>query len=690
VYEGSLLPKQFQNQVIHCDAGPSICRAYPVTNDGAGYKAEVINILDGKRNNWFRPVDPCVAPDGSLFVTDWYDPGVGGHGQADINRGRIFRVAPPDTKYTVPKFDFSTAEGCAEALKNPCLSVRYLAWTKLHEMQAKAEPALLKLWSDANPRIRARALWLLGKIDGKGQHYVDLALKDENPDIRITGLRLARQFKDFDVPGAVQKVVKDKSAQVRRDAAIALRHSKSPKAAELWAELASQHDVKDRWYLESIGIAADKQWDAYLGAWLKSAGDKWNTPVGRDIVWRSRAAVTPEYLAKIISDANSPDAELPRYFRAFDFQKGDKDEILARLAFASEGDSSRSELIAAESVTRMKSFDPKKNPEYAKALERLLERRKGTPLFVELVDKFSVAPRYPELLVMAQKDAEGQLGVNAVKVLLDKGQKPLLDQGLKDKNAETAVSTAKALGTAADARVSDLLLAIVKDDKASTDLRRQAVRSLSRSQGGALQVVKLAQEKKLAEELKAAASAALHQSNFKDVKQQALVLFPIPAGKGNVAIPAISELVKRKGDVKRGEGVFAKQGTCANCHLINGAGKEVGPDLSEIGKKLSKEALYESVLYPSASIAHNYESYVLETKSGTSLVGLKVSETPEEVTLKGADSIVRTFKKKDIDSLMKSPNSLMPADLHKELTLQDLADVVEYMLSLKEAKKAKQ
>src|SRR5262249_36495577 len=130
VYEGSLLPKIFQNQVIHCDAGPSICRAYPVVNDGAGYKVtETVNILDGKRNNWFRPVDPCVAPDGSLFVTDWYDPGVGGHGQADSNRGRIFRVAPPNTKYTIPKFDFSSAEGCVEAIKNPCLSVRYSAWT---------------------------------------------------------------------------------------------------------------------------------------------------------------------------------------------------------------------------------------------------------------------------------------------------------------------------------------------------------------------------------------------------------------------------------------------------------------------------------------------------------------------------------------------------------------------------------
>src|SRR5262249_47262372 len=155
IYEASLLPKVFRNQIIHCDAGPSIVRAYPVTKDGAGYKAEIVDILDGRRNNWFRPVDPCVAPDGSLFVTDWYDPGVGGHGQRDLNRGRIFRVAPLDKKYLMPKFDFTTAEGAAEALKNPCLAVRYLAWDALHRMQTRAEPALRKLWQSDNPRYRA-------------------------------------------------------------------------------------------------------------------------------------------------------------------------------------------------------------------------------------------------------------------------------------------------------------------------------------------------------------------------------------------------------------------------------------------------------------------------------------------------------------------------------------------------------
>jgi len=321
VYEGDLLPEVFRNQIIHCDAGPNVVRAYPRKDDGAGYSAEMLPILTGTGDRWFRPSGVNVAPDGSLIVADWYDPGVGGHAMGDLEKGRLFRVAPPGSKYSVPKFDFTTAEGAAEALKNPAYSVRYLAWTALHGMGAKAEPALLKLWKSDNPVYRARALWLLGKIEGKGEQYVTAATKDANSDIRIVGLRLARQLKP-DVTGVVKTLVNDASPQVRRECALALRDDKSPEAAALWAELAAQHDGKDRWYLEALGIGAAGQWDAFLGAYLAKVNNDISTPAARDIVWRSRAEKTPDLLVTILKDKAITEDEKPRYMRAFDFQTG--------------------------------------------------------------------------------------------------------------------------------------------------------------------------------------------------------------------------------------------------------------------------------------------------------------------------------------------------------------------------------
>jgi putative membrane-bound dehydrogenase-like protein len=332
VYEGTLLPKVFQNQVIHCDAGPSVCRAYPVTNEGAGYKAETVNVLYGARDNWYRPSDVSVAPDGSLLIADWYDPGVGGHNARDLESGRIFRVAPPGGKYTAPKFDFATIDGAIEALKNPNYAVRYTAWTALNQQGAKAEPALEKVFrTDANPRYRARALWLLTKIDGRGEHWAAEAIKDKDSDIRIVGLRAARQLK-LDVVPFVQKLVKDESPQVRRECAIALRGVESTPAAELWAELASQYDGRDRWQLEALGIGAAGQWDAFLDAWLSKVGGKWNTPAGREIIWRSRAKATPGYLAEIILDPATPKEDHPKLFRSFDFLSGpEKDAALQKI-----------------------------------------------------------------------------------------------------------------------------------------------------------------------------------------------------------------------------------------------------------------------------------------------------------------------------------------------------------------------
>ena len=323
VYEGSMLPAGFQNQVIHCDAGPNVTRAYPVKTDGAGYSAEMVNILYGARDKWFRPSDVCVAPDGSLFVADWYDPGVGGHGMRDLDGGRIFRVATPGSKYSVPKIDLSTADGAAKALTNPNGEVRYLAWNALHEMGAKAVPALEALWKGDNSRHRARALWVLGKMEGKGQSVVNAALADADPDIRITGIRLARQL-ELNLIEAVTKVVRDKSPAVRREASIALRFDGSEKANALWAELAIQHDGTDRWYLEALGIGSDLHADGRFGAWLAKAGKKWNSEGGRDIVWRVRSKQAPAYLARIIKDKSLEDHASPRYMRSFDFHNGDE------------------------------------------------------------------------------------------------------------------------------------------------------------------------------------------------------------------------------------------------------------------------------------------------------------------------------------------------------------------------------
>jgi putative membrane-bound dehydrogenase-like protein len=325
VYEGRLLPEVFWDQPLHCDAGPNVVRAYVTSAEGAGYSAKIENLVVGERDRWFRPADVAVAPDGSVFITDWYDPGVGGHAMGDLDRGRLFRVAPPGTKYIVPKFDFAKLEDCLEALKNPCQSIRYMAWQSLHSMGEKAEAGLKTLWQDSNPRVRARALWLLGKIEGRGKRYVEIGIADKDENIRITAVRLARQL-GLGVNEFVSPLVDDSSAAVRRELAIALHGDKSEAMPALWAKLAQKHDGKDRWYLEALGIAAEKRWDECLASWKSLVGDSWKSPSGKQVIWRSRSNDTAKLLVELLSEESLSDEDSARYFRALDYQETSRRE----------------------------------------------------------------------------------------------------------------------------------------------------------------------------------------------------------------------------------------------------------------------------------------------------------------------------------------------------------------------------
>jgi putative membrane-bound dehydrogenase-like protein len=321
-YEGTLLPEVFQNQLIHTDPGPNVVRAYPVAETGAGYQASIRKLIQGVEDPWFRPVDVCAAPDGSLFVADWYDPGVGGHRMGDVKHGRIFRVVPAGhSGYQVPELDLTSQKGAVEALQSPNLATRFLAQQAIGGMSDSVRMELEALAAEgSSATMRARAYWQLALL-GTAEPYIEKLIADPNPDFRVLGIRIARQHGD-DLLLTVEKLVRDPSPKVRREVAIALRHLKDPLATKLWVELALQHDGQDRWYLEAIGIAADKQWDEFFGAWLERVGDEWNTPAGRDIVWRCRSPKACRYLAELIAAAESEEEQY-RYFRAFDFHDGE-------------------------------------------------------------------------------------------------------------------------------------------------------------------------------------------------------------------------------------------------------------------------------------------------------------------------------------------------------------------------------
>lgn len=690
IYEGDLLPAVFRGQPIHCDAGPNICRAYITKPSGAGYIAEVVDILDGTANKWFRPSDVCVAPDGSLLIADWYDPGVGGHRMQDAKRGRIFRVIPKGqglaAKYVTAAADVSTVDGAMQSLRSPNMSTRYLAWTALRAFGEKAIPALNAMFrEDPNEIMRARAQWLLIKSGTEaGQAALWNPLKPGSEFTEQQRVISVRALRQSDFPGTMLPGGLDNAPQLRREVAIMLRGKTGEAADNMWVTLAGHYDGTDRWELEALGLSADGNWDTRLAAWLAKGGDP-KSKAGREIVWRSRGAKTAELLAALISDPKTPREDLPRLFRAMDFQKGDsKEGTILELAFGKvSGEPESVTSIHAEALNRLQGFDLSSKPEYKAALEISLDANRGTTQFIKLVEKFGVAERYPELLAMAQADPVSQIAVEAISALYRRKQYSLISQALTSDDRETVEKTLAALSTAGDGRSNGPLLAVLKDESNPIWARRGAVKALGTSLLGAKALLEMAERKEFSPQVKEVLAATLNTVQWRSITEPASMLFPPPPGKENKPIPAMPELLEMKGNLANGRVIYNTVGTCNKCHKVNGIGQEVGPDLSEIGKKLAPPAMFESILYPSAGISHNYENWLVVTDEGQSFSGLLVSETDAEVKIKDEKGIVRTILTASIEAKKKQDISLMPADLQKLLTVQELVDVIEYLQTLK-------
>ncbi|MGE0608108.1 MAG: PQQ-dependent sugar dehydrogenase, partial [Pirellulales bacterium] len=146
-----------------------------------------------------------------------------------------------------------------------------------------------------------------------------------------------------------------------------------------------------------------------------------------------------------------------------------------------------------------------------------------------------------------------------------------------------------------------------------------------------------------------------------------------------------AELLAMPADMERGRQFFFREGsaTCKGCHRVGGKGETLGPDLSQIGKKYQPHDLLTHLLEPSKFIDPKYVSYLLETVDGRVLTGLLIEKNDSEVRLKDAQNKESRIPAADVETLVPQPKSLMPELLLRDLTPQQAADLLAYLISLK-------
>ncbi len=140
----------------------------------------------------------------------------------------------------------------------------------------------------------------------------------------------------------------------------------------------------------------------------------------------------------------------------------------------------------------------------------------------------------------------------------------------------------------------------------------------------------------------------------------------------------------KTGDIRRGLAVYNSQkASCIACHKLAYLGGNVGPDLSKIGGIRTERDLLESILYPSLSFVRSYEPVTITTHAGKVFNGQIRNETATEITLAtGLNQEVR-ITRADIDEQLPGKISIMPTGLDKQLSVQELADLVTFLKSTK-------
>ena len=675
IYEGDLLPKKFHGQIIHSDAGPGSVHAFILEPSGAGFNALRSPILQRKSDNWYRPTDVSVAPDGSIFVSDWYDPGVGGHWAGDAEQGRIFRITTPlNESYPTGELALDLPEKAVQALESPNLATRYLAWQAIADFDQEAEGALVSLWNKSKSLVRARALWLLARLKVK---YVVDALGDPDASIRATAIRACRRWHPQRLHVIIPAVLTDPAAQVRREAAIALREMQDPQHATYWAQLAAQHDGKDRWYLEALGIAAHANWDDCLQAYFDLVPE-WNTSAGHDIIWRSRAQSTFQHLITLLQNPSISLQDQARFLRATDFQEyADKDRKFESLLLINRPES----LAFRQMVFGHISADfAKRSTAVKKSMSTILPKIRGSKSYLNIVEKLQLVEEADHLFDIVLDQPSHELGYRAALLLLQFEGWEKMQLRLHDADVETAIAL---LGNINQTESKNLLKQIVLDSTKESEQRKLAVEALGRDWGWEQRMTTLIESPDLEEDLKSvAATKLLHAARAVDRERGINFLEEISSEpiEGLESLPSIKELMTRSGNVAHGAQIFQKH--CINCHRVAGQGIDFGPDLSEIGNKLGKDGLYSAIIYPSAAISHGFEGIHIEMQNGDGHTGYVLEEGEETLHIQMANGASVQLSLSEVSKMETLDQSLMTPGLGHVIGADHLVDLVAYLVNL--------
>jgi quinoprotein glucose dehydrogenase len=691
-------------------------------------------VMEGKEHYVWQilPTDVEFIPTGGFYVSDWLD------GWLRPNKGRIYHfyneqaVADPVVAQTASLlkegFTKRTDAQLAALLLHADQRVRQEAQFELADRGDSSIPLLLAVaqhpmrkseFDASRPDLaRLHAIWALGQIARKNPSAVKPLiplLSDPDLEVRASTAKILGESKTTEASDALIDLLKDEQPRVQFFAAMALGKLGNTKAVQPLFELLARSNDKDAYIRHSCVLALARLGD--LDAVLNQSTNqspairlgaletlrRWQNPKVAQFLNDQDPRLILE-AARAINDVPIPESRpqlaallanhkldwkvLRRALNA-NFREGQPENAQAIANFAAAEDAPESVRIEAldslneweKPSTRDESVvDDAVKPLLAKIVQTAPQDVRLAALNLAL--KTGLDPLDVAYDVMHDNSASPSVQSAALAVLAAHNSPRLADAlqyGLLSKNAALRKQAIMLQTKLPDAlpRLNAIL------DKASPADQQAVFDTLPQVGPEADGILANWLDKLIAKQVPAASTLDLLQaaerSKSKDVQSK---LAQFNATRNTADNLGNFRECLEGGDPTLGKRIYAEKQevACVRCHAIRGmGGSNVGPNLTDIGKRQTREYILESIVDPNAKIAPGFESANIKLNNGKFYTGIVKSETADQIVLDtGTDHGIVTITKSEIKK--RTPAlSPMPQDIAKPLSKRELRDLVEFL-----------
>ncbi len=654
VYRGDALPDEYYGSAFVAEPANNLAHRKMLVPDGIPMKGVKPDRETGTEflrsaSVWFRPVNFATGPDGALYVVDMHraiveDPKTIPEGilegvdvRAGSGLGRIYRISRKGAaRVRPPALADVDGQALVAAFSHPNGWVRDTAARLLYERQdVSVVPALERLAGDA-PRgaVRLRALYALQGLGRLRPAHVLTALRDTDEGVREHAVRLAEGFVDDNtVRQAVLATAGDPSARVRYQLTFTL------------GALSFDDDLLEVLRTLAVGGADDP--------WMRAAVlTTLSHPVGpildaltTDLAFlRSRGGMSLVGTVLTTIGARGQRRELTSAYALLERMSDDQSRLLlARDLFAG----------FARGDVDVARVDPEQR------LTALLDLARRTTLSPDLPE----SARVVAVQLLAQ---DSRVDHAPFLALLTPAHPAAL---------QSAAMTA--LRTRDDPSIAATL--VERWAALTPRLRQDALGVLLGRPARALALLDAIRDGRVAvSDLTAGQAQSLLAHADVDVVTAARELLSLETSSRQQVVDRYLPALGLTADVERGRAVFAD--TCAACHRLDDVGVDLGPNLLGV-QNHGREGLLIDIFDPNRKVDPAFLFYEVETREHGSLMGAIADESATSLTVVQAFGVRTVVQRRDIVAMRGVGTSMMPEGLETSLSPQDVADLLEYVLS---------